>query len=116
VLAHAGAFEHGASATGEIVDEAAQMDDAVDIVVAGHTHARLDLEVDGKLVVGAIAYGRAVGHVRITVDPTSGDVVAKSAEVIRTLHQGVAPTSTTRRSTGSRSTLSAPSRAPRWRS
>jgi 5'-nucleotidase len=91
VLAHAGAFQHGAGAVGEIVDEAAEMDDAVDVVVAGHTHSRLGLEVDGKLVVGAIAYGTAVGRVRITVDRTSGDVVAKSAEVIRTRHEGVAP-------------------------
>jgi 5'-nucleotidase len=26
-----------------------QMDDAVDVVIAGHTHSRLDLQVDGKL-------------------------------------------------------------------
>jgi 5'-nucleotidase len=91
VLAHAGAFQHGTSAAGEIVDEAAQMDDAVDVVIAGHTHSRLDLEVDGKLVVGALAYGTAVGRVRLTVDRAAGDVVAKSAEVISTRHEGIAP-------------------------
>ncbi len=91
VLAHAGAFQHGAVATGEIVDEAAQMDDAVDVVIAGHTHSRLNVEVDGKLVVGALAYGTAVGRVRMTVDRDSGDVVAKSGAVIRTRHQGIAP-------------------------
>jgi len=93
VLAHAGAFQHGTSATGEIVDEAAQMDDAVDVVIAGHTHSRLDLEVDGKLVVGALAYGTAIGRVRVTIDRASADVVAKSAEVIPTSHDGMAPDS-----------------------
>jgi 5'-nucleotidase len=91
VLAHAGAFQHGPKAIGEIVDEAPQIDDAVDVIIAGHTHSRLDLDVDGKLVVGALAYGTAVGQVRMTIDRATGDVTAKSAEVIPTRHQGIAP-------------------------
>jgi 5'-nucleotidase len=89
VLAHAGAFQHGATASGEVVDEAAQMDDAVDVVIAGHTHSRLDLEVDGKLVIGALAYGTAIGRVRLTIDRASGHAIAKSADVIATRHAGV---------------------------
>ena len=38
VLAHSG----GVDGAGEIFDEARQMDDAVDVVVAGHTHALLN--------------------------------------------------------------------------
>lgn len=91
VLAHAGAFQQGSHAEGEIVDETAQMDDAVDVVIAGHTHSRLDVQVGGKLVVGAPAYGTAVGRVRMTVDRDSGDVTAKSAGVISTRHEGLAP-------------------------
>ncbi len=91
VLAHAGAFQDGGRAEGEIVEEAAEMDDAVDVVVAGHTHSRLDLDVDGKLVVGALAYGTAIGRVRMTIDRAGGDVVAKSADVVRTRHRGVKP-------------------------
>ena len=79
VLAHAGAFQEGADAAGEVVDEAREMDDAVDVVVAGHTHSRLNLEVDGKLVVEALSYGVAFDRVRIAVDRASGDVVSKSA-------------------------------------
>jgi 5'-nucleotidase len=67
------------------------MGDAVDVVIAGHTHSRLDLELDGKLVVGALAYGTAIGSVGLTIDRTSGDVVAKSAEVIATRHAEVRP-------------------------
>jgi 5'-nucleotidase len=91
VLAHAGAFQQGAAADGEIVDEAREMSDAVDVVVAGHTHSKLDLEVDGKLVVQALSYGVAFDQVRITVDRRSGDVVSKSAVVVPTRHDGVSP-------------------------
>jgi 5'-nucleotidase len=91
VLAHAGALQQGADAAGEVVDETRQMDDAVDVVIAGHTHSRLDLEVDGKLVVQALSYGLAFDQVRITIDRTGGDVVAGSGEVVRTVHAGIRP-------------------------
>ena len=91
VLAHAGAFQEGEAAEGEIVDETREMDDAVDVVVAGHTHSRLDLEVDGKLVVEAFSYGIAFDRVKITVDRASGDIVEQSGQVIRTRHDAVEP-------------------------
>ena len=91
VLAHAGAFQQGADAAGEVVNEARQMSDAVDVVVAGHTHSRLDLEVDGKLVVEALSYGVAFDRVNITVDRATGDVVSKSALVMPTRHEGIKP-------------------------
>jgi len=91
VLAHAGAFQQGDDAAGEIVDEARQMSDAVDVVVAGHTHSKLNLDVDGKLVVQALSYGVAFDRVNITVDRASGDVVSKSATIAATGHQGVEP-------------------------
>jgi 5'-nucleotidase len=91
VLAHSGAFQKGLAAAGEIVDEAAEMDDAVDVVVAGHTHSRLNLTVDGKLVVEAESYGTHYDQVRMTVDRTTGDVVAKSALLAPTTHADVAP-------------------------
>jgi 5'-nucleotidase len=91
VLAHAGAFQEGDNAAGEVVDEARQMDDAVDVVVAGHTHSQLDLDVDGKLVVEALSYGVAFDRVNITVDRATGDVVDKSALVMPTRHEGIKP-------------------------
>jgi 5'-nucleotidase len=91
VLAHAGAFQQGDDAAGEVVNEARQMSDAVDVVVAGHTHSRLDLEVDGKLVVQALSYGVAFDRVNITVDRSTGDVVSKSALVMPTRHEGIEP-------------------------
>jgi 5'-nucleotidase len=91
VLAHSGAFQKGAEAVGEIVDEAVEMDDAVDVVVAGHTHSPLNLTVDGKLVVEAESYGTQYDRVTITIDRTTDDVVAKSAVLAPTTHAGVAP-------------------------
>jgi 5'-nucleotidase len=91
VLAHAGAFQQGDDAAGEVVNEARQMSDAVDVVVAGHTHSRLDLEVDGKLVVEALSYGVAFDRVNIRVDRATGDVVSKSALVMPTRHEGIKP-------------------------
>jgi 5'-nucleotidase len=91
VLAHSGAFQKGASATGEIIAETAQMDDAVDVVIAGHSHSQLNLSVDGKLVVESFAYGTGYDRVRISVDRVTGEVVGKSAELAATTHAGTAP-------------------------
>ena len=86
VLAHSGAFQDGDSAAGQIVDEARQMDPAVDVVVAGHTHSRLNLEVDGKLVVQSLSYGVAFERVQMTIDRKTDEVVSKSAVVLPTRH------------------------------
>jgi 5'-nucleotidase len=92
VLAHAGAFQEGpAAAAGEIVDEARQMDDAVDVVVAGHTHSKLNLAVDGKLVIEALSYGVAFDRVRLKVDRRTGDVVQAAGRVLPTTHAGIEP-------------------------
>lgn len=99
VLAHAGGTERAGSGTarGEIIDETRQMTDAVDVVVAGHSHSVLDTRVRNrsgrgtKLVVEASSYGEAYDRIELTVDRASGDVVAKAAEVPRTWHDRVDP-------------------------
>jgi 5'-nucleotidase len=93
VLAHSGAFQNGehGRAAGEIVDEARQMSDAVDVIVAGHSHSYLNTRVDGKLIVESYAYGSAYDRVRLTIDGRSGDVVASSAEIPRTWHSYITP-------------------------
>ena len=99
VLAHAGGTQRAASgeARGEIVDETREMTDAVDVVVAGHSHSVLDTRVRNrsgrgtKLVVEASSYGEAYDRVELTVDRTSGDVVGKRAEVPQTWHDRVDP-------------------------
>jgi 5'-nucleotidase len=91
VLAHAGAFQKGSSGAGEIVDEARQMDDAVDVIVAGHTHSRLNLVVDGKRVVEALSYGVAFDRVNLEVDRRTGDVIRAAGRVLPTRHAGIEP-------------------------
>jgi 5'-nucleotidase len=93
VLAHSGAFQNGehGPAAGEIVTEARQMSDAVDVIVAGHTHSYLNTRVDGKLIVEAYAYGSAYDRVQLTVDRRSGDVVSSSAQIPRTWHAYITP-------------------------
>jgi len=96
VLAHAGAptqDESDAPAlVGEIVDEAREMSAAVDVVIAGHSHSRLDFRVPNpsgqgdKLVVEALSYGVAYDLVDMTVDTRTGDVVAKSGRIVPTSH------------------------------
>jgi 5'-nucleotidase len=63
----------------------------VDVVVAGHTHSRLNIDVGGKLVVEALSYGMAFDRVRITVDRATGEVIGKSALVMPTRHAGIRP-------------------------
>lgn len=100
VLAHSGASSEpgdAAAATGEILDEAAQMSGAVDVVIAGHSHSLLNLRVpnaDGpgdKLVVEALSYGVAYDRVDIAVDRATGEVVEKSGAVPSTHHGDLAP-------------------------
>ena len=90
VLAHEGAPSQGedepADAEGPIVTEAREMTDEVDVIVAGHSHSTLDLRLPNrsgpgdKLVVEASSYGVAYGVVDLTVDRSTGEVVAKRAE------------------------------------
>ncbi len=55
VLAHAGGNQTSETeAVGEIIDETAQMSDAVDVIVAGHSHSMLNNLVDGMVVVEAL--------------------------------------------------------------
>jgi 5'-nucleotidase len=96
VLAHAGGPTQDESNApdfvGEIVDETRQMSSAVDVVIAGHSHSRLDIRVpnvDGsgdKLIVEALSYGVAYDLVDLTIDTRTGDVVVKTGRIPATRH------------------------------
>ncbi len=99
VLAHEGApsqdRDDAPRATGTIVEEARQMDDAVDVVIAGHSHSRIDLRLPNpsghgdKLIVEAQSYGTAYDRVDVTVDRRSGEIVDKASSIPETTHAGV---------------------------
>jgi 5'-nucleotidase len=99
ILAHAGGPTQDSSDApdyvGEIMDETREMSSAVDVVVAGHSHSRIEARVPNsggrgdKLVVEALSYGVAYDRVDMTVDTRTGDVVAKSSRIPDTEHEGV---------------------------
>ncbi|MGH3147422.1 MAG: bifunctional metallophosphatase/5'-nucleotidase, partial [Rubrobacter sp.] len=109
VLAHAGGFydSNARRVTGEIIDETAEMSDDVDVVVAGHSHSRLNdcvddetgatrnAEPDGcaedKLVVEAFALGTAFDAVDMKIDRRSRDVISSRAEIVTTYQNKVRP-------------------------
>ncbi|ABG03282.1 5'-Nucleotidase-like protein [Rubrobacter xylanophilus DSM 9941] len=91
VLAHSGGFQSGQTATGEVVTETAQMSDAVDAVIAGHSHTFMDTRVDGKLLVQAYSFGTAIEDVDLRIDRRTKDVVGAEAEVITTYRDAIAP-------------------------
>jgi 5'-nucleotidase len=66
---------------GPAFDIARGIDDAVDVVLSGHTHTGFVCpDVDGKLVTQGLSNGRLITDVDLSIDRRSGDVVAKAAE------------------------------------
>ncbi len=86
VLIHEGGFPAGPDfngcpgVTGAIVDIARKMKDDVDVIVSGHTHQPYNCMFGKKLVTSAASFGRIITSIDLTIDRTSGDVVAKTAE------------------------------------
>ncbi|GAA2725079.1 bifunctional metallophosphatase/5'-nucleotidase [Cellulomonas aerilata] len=83
VLLHQGGTQTGPDAwdvdgcaglTGPIVDIAAGMSDAIDVVVSGHTHQAYNCRVDGKLVTSAGSNGRLVTDIDLTIDRRTRDI------------------------------------------
>jgi len=88
VLVHQGGWQTGEEAwdvngcnglDGPIVDIAEGMDDAIDVVVSGHTHQAYNCEVDGKLVTSASSNGRLVTDIDLSIDRRTGDVLTAAA-------------------------------------
>jgi 5'-nucleotidase len=78
-------------ASGEIVDEASGMDGAVDAVVAGHTHTYMNTRVGGAVVVEGGKYGETITAVDLSIDRTTGEVMASSADIIPTYNDELRP-------------------------
>ncbi|MED4990085.1 bifunctional metallophosphatase/5'-nucleotidase [Parageobacillus toebii] len=93
VLAHNPGVSNkdGSNESGEIVDIAKKVDDEVDVIFAGHNHAYLNAEVDGKLLVQSYSYGTAFSDVDLTIDRRTKDVVAKKAEIVTTYQDSIKP-------------------------
>jgi 5'-nucleotidase len=73
-------------AKNEAAKLAREVNDDVDLIVAGHTHQGVNTIIDGKRVVEAYSYGTAYADVDMKVDAATGDVASSSASVLRTWH------------------------------
>jgi 5'-nucleotidase len=73
----------------EIQDIVKRLDDEIDVVISGHAHGftnALIPNANGKpiLVVQAFSASTAYDDVDLLIDPASGDVVSKTAQVVTT--------------------------------
>lgn len=96
VLAHSGGFESNgvlqATPANEIAQEATEMSDEVDGIIAGHTHSRINSVVDGKRIMSAFSNGTAFDAMTFDVDPATGDVIGTaSGEIVDTDNAGTTP-------------------------
>lgn len=91
VLAHVPGTQSGSGAEGDIASIANQIDDEVDVIFAAHNHVKLNAVVDGKLIVQAWEYGKAFSDVDLEIDPSTHDIVKKSAEIVDVVQDGVTP-------------------------
>ena len=64
--------------SGPIVDIVNRLDDAVDLVVSGHTHQAYNCQIDGKAVTSAYSFGRVVTDIDMKVDRRTGDTTSIS--------------------------------------
>ncbi|MDD3112393.1 MAG: bifunctional metallophosphatase/5'-nucleotidase [Methanofollis liminatans] len=86
--AYDGPTGEGGTVTGRVTEIVAALDPDVDVVLSAHTHAFTNayLANAGKnpvLVTQAYSYSRAFADVDLFIDPVSGDIVDKSAEIVR---------------------------------
>jgi 5'-nucleotidase len=64
--------------TGALPPIVERMDDAIDVVVTGHTNWAVNCVIDGKIVTGAASNGRIITDIDLSVSRASKDVVAAS--------------------------------------
>ena len=54
------------------------MDDAIDIVITGHTNWAVNCVIDGKVVTGAGSQGRIITDIDAQLDRRTGDFTSRS--------------------------------------
>lgn len=85
VLIHQGGYVSGGynecpGISGAIVDIVKKFDNAVDVVISGHTHQAYVCQIDGRLVTSADKYGTIVTAIDLKLDPASRDVISAKAD------------------------------------
>ncbi|KAF1084795.1 Endonuclease YhcR precursor [Sporotomaculum syntrophicum] len=93
VLAHVDGFydQDAKEVSGKLDNLAKSIDDEVDVIIAGHSHAGINNIVDGKLIVESYSNGMAFSDIDLKIDPRTKDIIAKKAEIITTFQKGIKP-------------------------
>jgi len=90
VLVHEGGASTGlynecAGISGPLFDIVKGLDEAIDVVVAGHTNAAHVCDIEGRIVTSAAHNGRLVSDIDLVIDERTGDVKSmRAANVIVT--------------------------------
>jgi 5'-nucleotidase len=67
--------------TGPLPPIVAAMDDAIDVVITGHTNWAVNCVIDGKVVTGAASAGRLVTDIDLTISRATKDVIKSETRV-----------------------------------
>lgn len=91
VLAHNPTTQTGNSDSYDASKIAENIDDEVDVIFAAHNHVGVNKVVDNKLIVQAYSYGSAFSDVNLELDPITGDVVDKKADIVTVYQKDYQP-------------------------
>ncbi|WAS90319.1 bifunctional metallophosphatase/5'-nucleotidase [Nannocystis punicea] len=85
VLLHEGGLQSGLynecpGISGPIVDIVEGLDDAVDVVVSGHTHQAYNCVIADKIVTSGASFGRVLTDIDLEISTKTGDVTMATAE------------------------------------
>ena len=81
----------GSGLTGPLANITPRFDDAVDLVIAGHTNDEFVCEIDGKWVTMADNAGRLFTVIDVTLDPDSRDMSVMEINNLPNSQAGVVP-------------------------
>lgn len=71
---------------GALNDIVAKANPEIDLFISGHTHQSYACHLNGRLVTQAGNYGRMLSVIDLSLDPSSGDIVAMSARNLPVTH------------------------------
>ncbi|WP_246940923.1 bifunctional 2',3'-cyclic-nucleotide 2'-phosphodiesterase/3'-nucleotidase [Bacillus pinisoli] len=91
VLAHNPAAQTGYTDAFDASRIAEQINDEVDVIFAAHNHVKVNRIVDNKLIVQAYSYGSAFSDVDIEIDPFTGDIYHKVADIVTVYQSDYTP-------------------------
>ena len=69
-----GGYDECVGISGPLFDIVARLDPAIDVVIAGHTNAAHNCNIEGRVVTSAAHNGRLVSDIDLVIDERTGDI------------------------------------------